>query len=125
MKVEELLGVAKENIKNCYAPYSNFRVVAAIETKEGKVYTGVNVENASYGLTMCAERVALFKAVSEGVRDFLKILIYSPDGMPYPCGACRQVLSEFCNRDFLVVVASDERIEKFTLGGLLPHSFSL
>ncbi|WP_457568261.1 cytidine deaminase [Desulfurobacterium sp.] len=125
MKIKRLLEIARKNLNYSYAPYSKFPVVAVLESRGGNVYTGVNVENASYGLTMCAERVALFKAVSEGEREFFRILVYSPGGMPYPCGACRQVLAEFCNGDFSVVVASDERLEEFTLKELLPHSFSL
>jgi len=124
MKTVEMLKVAKEVIKNAYSPYSKVRVAAVMVGKDGTV-TGVNVENASYGLTVCAERVAVFKAVSEGKRDFYKMLIYSPDVMPYPCGACRQVLSEFFTEDFEVVVTNGKEEEAFTLGELLPFNFKL
>jgi len=124
MKTVEMLKVAKEVIKNAYSPYSKVRVAAVMVGKDGTV-TGVNVENASYGLTVCAERVAIFKAVSEGKRDFYKMLIYSPDVMPYPCGACRQVLSEFFTEDFEVVVTNGKEEEAFTLGELLPFNFKL
>ena len=124
MKTEELLKVAKEAINKSYCPYSNFHVSAVLIGKSG-IYTGVNVENASYGLTICAERVAIFKAVSEGERSFSKMLVYSPDGMPYPCGACRQVMAEFCSEDFEVVVTNGQEFEQFTLGELMPFNFKL
>ncbi len=89
----------------------------------GSYFTGVNIENASFGLTICAERVAIFKAISEGFRDFKSILIYSEDLMPYPCGACRQVMSEFCSRDFKVYVSNGKSMEIFSLVELLPHTF--
>ncbi len=120
----ELIKVAEEAVSFSYSPYSQFRVSAVLYGDDG-LFTGVNVENASYGLTVCAERVAVFKAVSEGKRDFDTLVIFSPDGMPFPCGACRQVLSEFFSSDFRVVVASDGKVEKFTLGELLPHTFKL
>jgi len=92
---------------------------------ENGIYTGVNIENVSYGLTICAERVAIFKAVSEGERNFSRMLVYSPDGMPYPCGACRQVMTEFCHEDFNIVVTNGRKIEQFTLGELMPFNFKL
>ncbi|WP_457568849.1 cytidine deaminase [Desulfurobacterium sp.] len=125
MEIEKLIEIAKRSVVNCYASYSNFHVVSVLEVKGGRFFVGVNVENASYGLTVCAERVAVFKAVSEGYKEFSKILIYSPDGMPYPCGACRQVLAEFCDKSFPVYVASDKEVKVFTLGELLPYTFSL
>ena len=124
MKTVEMLRVAKEVIGNSYSPYSGVRVAAVLAGKDG-VFVGVNVENASYGLTVCAERVAVFKAVSEGRRNFYKMLIYSPDVMPYPCGACRQVLSEFFPEDFEVIVTNGREEERFTLGELLPFNFRL
>ena len=124
MKTTELLRIAKEAINKSYCPYSNFHVSAVLIGENG-IYTGVNVENASYGLTICAERVAIFKAVSEGERSFSKMLVYSPDGMPYPCGACRQVMAEFCSEDFEVVVTNGQGFEQFTLGELMPFNFKL
>ncbi len=100
--IEEKL---KEVIKNSYSPYSKFKVSSAVETEEGDVFTGVNIENASYGLTVCAERVALFKAVSEGKRSIKRLYIYTPTDSPTPpCGACLQVLSEFCEDDMEIVI---------------------
>ncbi len=124
MKTAELFKIAKEIINRSYCPYSNFHVSAVVIGENG-IYAGVNVENASYGLTICAERVAIFKAVSEGERSFSKMLIYSPDGMPYPCGACRQVMAEFCSEDFEVVVTNGQEFEQFTLGELIPFNFKL
>lgn len=124
MKTVEMLKIVKEVLKNAYSPYSKVRVAAVMVGDDGTL-TGVNVENASYGLTLCAERVAVFKAVSEGKRDFYKMLIYSPDVMPYPCGACRQVLSEFFTEDFEIVVTNGKEEERFTLGELLPFNFKL
>lgn len=119
-----MVKVAKEVLRNAYAPYSNFRVSAVLFGEDG-LFTGVNVENASYGLTVCAERVAVFKAVSEGKRKFEKILVYTPgrENLPYPCGACRQVMAEFFGEDFRVIVANDSEEEQFTLGELLPFNF--
>ena len=100
--IEEKL---KEVIKNSYSPYSKFKVSSAVETEEGDVFTGVNIENASYGLTVCAERVALFKAISEGKRSIKRLYIYTPTDSPTPpCGACLQVLSEFCDDDMEIVI---------------------
>jgi len=90
---------------------------------DGSFFTGVNVENSSFGLTVCAERVAIFKAVSEGFRDFRSITILSDTFMPYPCGACRQVMAEFCGGDFEVVVTDGKRFETYKLSHLLPEAF--
>ena len=124
MKREELLKMAKKARENAYAPYSNFKVGAALMTKDGKVFTGANVENASYGLSMCAERVALFKAVSEGYREFEAIaVIADTDGPVSPCGACRQVLSEFGDMDVIMAnMKGDVKVMK--LSELLPESFT-
>ncbi|MCK4807584.1 MAG: cytidine deaminase [Candidatus Aegiribacteria sp.] len=120
---EELLAKAKEAVKNSYCPYSKFHVTAVIEDNVGGLHIGVNVENSSYGLTVCAERAAVFSAVSCGKKEFRRILIYSPDGEPLPCGACRQVLAEFCDDDFPVMVATLHSIKYYTLAELLPHRF--
>lgn len=116
--VEKLIDTAIEQLKFSYTPYSNFKVGAALLTKSGKIYTGCNIENASYTPTNCAERTAFFKAVSEGVRDFQAICIVGgKDGKlteyTAPCGVCRQVMMEFCNpKTFQIILAVDkERYE--------------
>ncbi len=110
----------------CHAPYSGVRVAAVLEDLSGGLHGGVNIENASYGLTVCAERVAVFRAVSSGVRGFGRILVHSPDTAPWPCGACRQVLSEFCGPDTEVIVCGPGgEAERSTLGALLPRAFEL
>jgi cytidine deaminase len=122
--MEDLIEKAKAAIDNAYAPYSKFKVAAVVETKSGKVYTGVNVENASYGLTMCAERVAVFKAVSEGDRDIEAVVVYTDTEEPTPpCGACRQVIAEF-NPEALIVMASRKKVVTAKLSELLPHAFT-
>ena len=122
----KLIAVAKATQRNAHAPYSKFRVGAALLTKSGKVYTGVNVENASYGLTICAERVAITKAVSEGHRKFSAIAVVAPSAALSPCGACRQVLAEFGE---MVVICADsrntKRVRVYLLSELLPHVFKL
>ncbi len=127
MNSQQLLNKAKEVMNNAYAPYSNFKVGAAILTESGDVYTGCNIENASYGATICAERTAAVKAVSEGHRRFLKIAIVSMEGTyTYPCGMCRQFLSEFMAEDGMVIVEdSTEGIKEIAFKELLPLSFSL
>lgn len=122
MDTNELLSHAIEARRNSYSPYSNFSVGAAVYAC-GKIYEGCNIENASYGLTMCAERVAIFKAVSDGCRKIEKIAIFA-SSMPYPCGACLQVMEEFCSEDCEVIVANPEKVEKYKLRELLPHPFS-
>ena len=128
-KPQNLLALAAEASHNSYSPYSKFPVGAALLTTNGKVFTGTNVENASFGLTNCAERTALFTAVAAGSRNFTAIAIVAGgQQMPYPCGACRQVLSEFCPASLRVYVASLEDISRFqemTLGDLLPKTFKL
>ena len=111
-----------------YAPYSGFAVGAALLADDGTVFTGCNVENGSYGLTMCAERTAVFKAVSEGRRSFRALAIAGGRETPaYPCGACRQVLAEFCAPETPVICLTLDasRIERMTLGELLPRTFAL
>lgn len=123
-----LIQDAKDARENAYCPYSKFKVGAAILTKSGNVYTGCNVENASYGLTVCAERVAVFKAVSAGEKgnDFIKAVAIVLDAPDYgaPCGTCRQVINEFADPDAVIVMATvneNYKIEK--LGSLLPYAF--
>jgi len=115
---------AEKVMNNAYAPYSNHRVAAALLTEKGNVYTGVNVENSSYGLTICAERTAVFKAVTAGEREFEAILIFSSGKKPaYPCGACRQVLSEFSPDISIGVVNERGEVETSRLSELLPYAF--
>lgn len=122
---EELVRVASLARQRAYAPYSKYRVGAAFRTKRGKVATGANVENASYGLTICAERAALFSAVNAGDRDFESIALVADD-LPRPCGACLQVLAEFAGDDLRVILASaDGAREVTTLDALLPRPFRL
>lgn len=131
MTDEELLVLALEARDHSYSPYSNFAVGAALLTKDGKVYQGCNIENAAFGPTICAERVALFKAVSEDQRDFEKIAIVggpagkAPTEDAPPCGVCRQVLREFCNPDeFRILLGtSKEDVHAYLLKELLPESF--
>jgi cytidine deaminase len=124
--IRKLLAAAKSAQRHAYAPYSKFPVGAALLTKSGRVYTGCNVENASYGLAICAERVAISKAVSEGHRQFIAIAIVAPSSQATPCGACRQVLSEFGD---LTIICADsrnlKRLHTYSLASLLPHAFQL
>ena len=126
----ELMRLAEEARKLSYCPYSHFAVGAALLTKSGKVYTGCNIESASYTPTNCAERTAVFKAVSEGEREFAAIaVIGAPEGEKgkfcAPCGVCRQVLREFCEPEtFRVLLGTTEGVKAYTLEQLLPASFS-
>ena len=123
MDYDELIAKAMEARKKAYVPYSHFTVGAALLGKPGCIYTGCNVENASYGLSICAERVAIFKAVSEGERDFEAIAVVTEKGVP-PCGACRQVLMEF-EEDIQVIVADEAGVYRvFSLQELLPEAFT-
>ena len=126
---KELMHLAQEARKNSYSPYSHFCVGAALLAKSGKIYTGCNVENASFSATNCAERTAIFKAVSEGERDFLALAIVggrAGETAPFcaPCGVCRQVISEFCPKSFEIILGSEEQFKVYTLDELLPLSFS-
>ena len=130
MNDKELITAAFNAMEKAYAPYSGYKVGAALLCKNGKLFTGCNIENASYTPTVCAERTAFFKAVSEGEREFEKIAVVGgKDGNVtdtfMPCGVCRQVMTEFCKADFTVLVAkSTDEYCSFTLEQLLPHSFS-
>ena len=130
MQNRELIELAKKARESAYAPYSNFFVGAALLCDDGSVYCGCNIENASFSATCCAERVALFKAISDGKRDFCARAIVgahtdSEHKACYPCGICRQVLSEFCSESFKIVLSDGEKIIETTLGKLLPNSFDL
>jgi len=123
MDYENLIAKAMEARKKAYAPYSHFAVGAALLARSGRIYTGCNVENASYGLSVCAERVAVFKAVSEGERNFEAMAVVTENGVT-PCGACRQVLMEFGD-DIQVIVADEAGVYRvFTLRELLPEAFT-
>lgn len=130
MNNKELVKAAFDAMQKAYAPYSCYKVGAALLSKSGMVYSGCNVENAAYGPTNCAERTAFFKAVSEGEREFLKIAIVggkngNVNDLFMPCGVCRQVMAEFCDGDFEVIVArSTDDFSVFTLSELLPYGFS-
>ncbi len=120
----DLVELAVEAMENAYAPYSNFSVGSALATDSHYIFTGANIENASYGLTVCAERVAIFKAVSEGHTKIEKIAIVSSSGeFTYPCGACRQVLNEFAGSATVILGNNRGEIKTTTVKELLPHSF--
>lgn len=128
---EDLISQALKMLDFSYVPYSHFHVGAALLAKNGTVYTGCNIENSSFGATNCAERTAIFKAVSEGVKDFEAIAVVGglngkiEDFCP-PCGICRQVMREFCNQNFKIILAkSPSDYKVYTLADLLPESFSL
>lgn len=127
MDNKALIQEAIEAKKNSYSPYSNFAVGAALLCKDGKIYRGCNIENGAYPTSICAERVALFKAVSEGERDFIGIAIVSSSGeITPPCGACRQALSEFVKGDFKVILAKNQdEYKTYNFAELLPLSFKL
>ena len=119
---EELIALAKEAMQYSYSPYSHYRVGAALLARDGRVFKGCNIENASYGATNCAERTALFKAVSEGAREFVAIAIAAEKSAPWPCGICRQALNEFAPELRVIVAWGDEKAEA-NLTELLPHGF--
>ena len=121
---QKMYETAKDAAKNAFAPFSNFHVGAALLASDGRIFTGCNVENSSYGATICAERTALVKAVSEGSRDFIAIAVVSQDGEAWPCGICRQVLYEF-SPEMLVITGNDEHLDVVKLNELLPHGFRL
>ena len=131
MDDRELIRLAYQARASAHAPYSGFRVGAALLTNSGKVYTGCNIENASYGASNCAERTAFFKAVSEGEREFTAIAIVGgpegkqPDGICPPCGVCRQVMMEFCDPELFEIVLEDsgKEMRTFLLKEILPYGF--
>lgn len=130
MKEQELINAAKKAMEKSYAPYSHFNVGAALYCGDGKVYLGANIENSSFSLCCCAERNAVFRAVNDGERDFKAIAIvggknhkiekYCP-----PCGACRQVLTEFCKENFDIILTNGQNIKTFKLKDIMPLGFSL
>ncbi len=125
MNDRELLRIAKEASLNAYVPYSGFPVGAALECEDGTVYTGCNVENAAYGDTICAERTAVVKAVSEGQRKFVRIAVYG-EGKGYcmPCGSCRQVLSEFSPEMEVLCAKAGGSYVSYPLTRLMPYTFN-
>ena len=129
INAKALLAIAEEARESSYSPYSGITVGAALMTSEGKIYKGANIENASYTPTVCAERVAFFKAISEGESDFIAIAIAGGEaGKPSkadfpPCGVCRQVMAEFCGKDFHVIWGNKEKTTAKTLGEIMPYSF--
>lgn len=130
MNEKELCKEAIDAMKNAYAPYSGYKVGAALLTEKGKLFAGCNIENAAYTPTVCAERVALFNAISSGERNFTAIAVASgKDGVISgafpPCGVCRQVMAEFCAPDFTVlVVTGEDSYKKYTLNELFPQAFT-
>ena len=130
MKPENLIAYAMDAMERAYAPYSGYKVGAALLCADGAVYQGCNIENAAFGPTICAERTAFAKAVSEGQRNFVAIAICGGKdglltGLFPPCGVCRQVMSEFCAGDFQIYLATPEGYETRTLEQLLPDRFAL
>ena len=126
MEVKELVKTAIKARELAYVPYSNFKVGAAIEMEDGSIYTGCNIENASYGATNCAERTAIFKAISEGHRKIKKIAVVG-DMSAYtsPCGICRQVIAEFADKDIeIILVKNEEEFQVKTLEEILPGAFT-
>jgi cytidine deaminase len=122
---QELVEFARQARKQAHAPYSNFKVGAALECSDGRIITGCNVENSSYGLSMCAERVAIFKAISEGIHEFKRIAVIADTHSPVrPCGACRQVISDLFPQNTEVIMANlNGEIESTSIHELLPAPF--
>ena len=125
-EIDRLLDLAQEARDHAYAPYSHYSVGAALLTAEGQVYQGCNIENAGFTPTVCAERTAFLKAIYDGHRAFRAVaVIATGEEMGFPCGVCRQVMAEFCDRDFIIVTANRDRskVDVSTFEQLLPHSF--
>ena len=124
-KLEELIELAIENKKNSYSPYSKFRVSSLVLTKKGNIYKGVNIENAAYSVTICAERSALSSAISAGEKEIDTIIITGESDMTYPCGVCRQFMAEFLDTDSKIVIANSvEDYKIYGLKDILPYNFS-
>lgn len=125
MTEEKLIQLAKEAMENAYVPYSRFKVGAALLAKDGTVFQGCNIENASYGATNCAERTAVFKAVSEGYREFEAIAVVASSGdYAPPCGICRQVLAEFMPEGKVILDSDEKGMVTYTVKELLPVGFN-
>ena len=130
MNTKELIGAARAARASAYSPYSHVTVGAALLCRDGRIFTGANIENASYGATVCAERVALYSAIHEGYRDFVAIAVSGGNegeggkGGFYPCGICRQTLAEFANDGFKVILEDGEGEKILELSDLLPYSFT-
>jgi cytidine deaminase len=121
---DALIAAARTAREHAHAPHSNFRVGAAVRAKSGRVFTGCNVENATYGLTLCAERVAVFKAISEGERGFDAVAVVADtDALTPPCGSCRQILWEFCGDAEVVLANLRGKVERYRMSALLPKPF--
>src|SRR6476661_4790647 len=119
-----LIAAAGSAREHAYAPFSNFRVGAAVRAKSGRIFTGCNVENATYGLTLCAERVAVFKAISEGERGFDAVAVVADtDVLTPPCGSCRQILWEFCGDAEVILANLQGKVEFYKLAALFPKPF--
>ncbi len=130
MTNQELINLAKQSLKNSYSPYSNFCVGAALLCKNGKVYSGCNIENKSFSATNCAERTAVFTAIANGEKEFLKIAVVGGKGgeitsFCFPCAVCLQVLSEFCEKDFEIILDNGKETKSYMLEELLPISFEM
>ena len=122
---KELFRMAVEASDNAYAPFSDFHVGAALLAADGTVYRGCNIENSSYGATICAERTAMVKAISEGVREFDSIAIAGNGGTSWPCGICRQFMYEFCPDVRIISGEDEDHLQVYTLKELLPEGFRL
>ena len=123
--IKKLIKEALEIKNKAYTPYSNFNVGCVVKTKTGKIYKGVNIENASYSPTLCAERNALSTAITDGERDFTYIVVTGDSEYTYPCGVCRQFIREFADSETKIIVAKDvENYKTYTIDDLLPYSFS-
>ena len=124
-RCKELYEEARKASENAYAPYSGFSVGAALMAKDGRIYTGVNVENSSFGATICAERTAFVKAVSEGERDFIAIAVYAEDAESVPCGICRQFMYEFAPGMTVITGRPSGELHVRTLDEMMPEGFRL
>ena len=125
MEMKDIIKSIKKLINNTYSPYSKLPVAAILETKDGKLYKGVNIENSSFGLTICAERVAIFNAVTFGEKNFKRIFIYAPTKtLTYPCGACLQVMYEF-SKNLVIILVNDFEYKILNIMDLLPFGFNL
>ncbi|HEM56489.1 MAG TPA: cytidine deaminase [Thermodesulfobium narugense] len=123
--IETLINEAKNASMYSYSPYSRFAVGAGLLLENKSIVQGCNIENSSYGSTVCAERVAFFKALSSGERSFLCLAVYNKDILPYPCGCCLQVMSEFVDSNFPIILISSKEIRVIPFSDLLRHPFSL